>query len=112
GGGTRVKILNSWAMGKPVVTTSIGCEGLDAVDGENVLIRDDPRSFARAMLSVLDDDVLRRRLSRAGRATAERLYSWDTIGRAIIDTYLTVAGRRSAARRRALAAAGGSYGGR
>src|SRR5437773_685321 len=37
GGGTRLKILNSWAMGKPIVTTSIGCEGLDVVDGENAL---------------------------------------------------------------------------
>ena len=93
GGGTRVKILNSWAMGKPVVTTSIGCEGLEAVDGNNVLIRDDPKAFAHAILAVLEDDALRRRLGRCGRATAERLYSWDRIGEGLIDTYLTLAGR-------------------
>jgi len=110
GGGTRVKILNSWAMGKPVVTTSIGCEGLEAVDGENVLIRDDPKAFAQAVLAVLDDDALRRRLGRAGRATAERLYSWDRIGEGLIDTYLTLAGRHLPHHsRRGVATVGAAY---
>jgi glycosyltransferase involved in cell wall biosynthesis len=91
GGGTRLKILNAWAMGKAVVSTSLGCEGLAAVDGENILIRDDPRDFARAILAVLEDEGMRRRLGERGRDTAERLYSWDVIGREMIDTYLTVA---------------------
>jgi polysaccharide biosynthesis protein PslH len=89
GGGTRLKILNSWAMGKPVVATSVGCEGLAAVDDENILIRDEPEEFARAIQSVLEDAGLRRRLSEGGRATASRLYSWDTVGRQMIDIYLT-----------------------
>jgi len=111
GGGTRVKILNSWAMGRPVVTTSIGCEGLDAIDGDNVLIRDDPRAFAEAVVAVLEDEVLRRRLSRAGRATAEQLYSWDRIGEQLIEIYLTLADRRlPGSPRRALASVGGAYG--
>jgi glycosyltransferase involved in cell wall biosynthesis len=91
GGGTRLKILNSWAMGKPVVTTSIGCEGLDAVDGTNILIRDDPKDFATATLAVLGDRALARRLGEAGRATAERTYSWDVIGRGMTDRYLALA---------------------
>ncbi len=91
GGGTRLKILNSWAMAKPVVSTSIGCEGLDAVDGENILIRDDPREFANAIRAVLEDDSLRRRLGEAGRATVERLYSWDSVGRDLIETYRSIA---------------------
>jgi glycosyltransferase involved in cell wall biosynthesis len=90
GGGTRLKILNSWAMGKPVVSSSIGCEGLDAVDGRNILIRDDPKEFAKAMLAVLDDEALARRLGDAGRATAEQQYSWDVIGRGLIERYLDV----------------------
>ena len=94
GGGTRLKILNSWAMGKPVVSTSIGCEGLDAVDGHNILIRDDPREFAAAVQNVLGDRALRRRLGARGRATAERLYSWDVIGRNMIDVYHATASRR------------------
>ena len=110
GGGTRVKILNSWAMAKPVVTTSIGCEGLEAIDGENVLIRDDPKAFARAILDVLSNASLRRRLGRAGRATVERLYSWDRIGDGLIDTYLTLAGRPVLTGvHRAAAAAGAVY---
>lgn len=94
GGGTRLKILNAWAMGKPVVSTSIGCEGLAAVDGENILIRDDPASFADAVVAVLEDDALARRLAEHGRDTVERFYSWDVIGQRMIDTYLTLAGAR------------------
>src|SRR6185436_2940903 len=90
GGGTRLKILNSWAMGKPVVATSIGCEGLEAVDGKNILIRDDPRSFADAIVRLLADRELRETIGKAGRATVERLYSWDAIGDALIERYLAV----------------------
>jgi glycosyltransferase involved in cell wall biosynthesis len=90
GGGTRLKILNSWAMGKPVVSTSVGCEGLDAVDGDNILIRDDPKAFARAVAAVLEDRALQARLGAGGRDTAERTYSWDVIGRQMIDTYLSL----------------------
>jgi polysaccharide biosynthesis protein PslH len=91
GGGTRLKILNSWAMGKPVVSTSIGCEGLAATDGANMLIRDHPKDFADAILAVLHDAELRRRLGERGRATAQRLYSWDVIGDQMIDAYLPLA---------------------
>jgi glycosyltransferase involved in cell wall biosynthesis len=91
GGGTRLKILNSWAMGKPVVSTSIGCEGLAAVDGDNILIRDDPKAFARAVDEVLAHPDLGRRLGQSGRVTVERQYSWDVIGRDLIDTYLAIA---------------------
>ena len=104
GGGTRLKILNSWAMGKPVVSTSIGCEGLAAVDGQNILIRDDPEQFARAIVDVLQDPALRVRLSEHGRRTAEELYSWDIIGRAMIQTYLSVTSTGAAAHRSALPA--------
>jgi glycosyltransferase involved in cell wall biosynthesis len=91
GGGTRLKILNAWAMGKAVVSTSCGCEGLQASDGENILIRDDPRSFASAVAEVLEDHSLRVRLGTAGRATVERLYGWEAIARPMLETYLSVA---------------------
>jgi glycosyltransferase involved in cell wall biosynthesis len=92
GGGTRLKILNSWAMGKPVVTTSIGCEGLAAQDGVNLLVRDRPEDFAAAILRVLRDGDLRRRLGEAGRETAQRLYSWEVVGHHMTDLYCRVAG--------------------
>jgi glycosyltransferase involved in cell wall biosynthesis len=87
GGGTRLKILNSWAMGKAVVSTSLGCEGLEAIDGRNILIRDDPHAFADAVVEVCRDDELRRRLETEGRRTAEASYSWTHIGTQMIDTY-------------------------
>ena len=87
-GGTRLKILNAWAMGKAVVSTSIGCEGLAAVDGENIFIRDDPADFARAVDLVLENPSLRRRLEIEGRSTAQRLYGWNAIGRPMVETYL------------------------
>jgi glycosyltransferase involved in cell wall biosynthesis len=80
GGGTRLKILDAWAMGRAIVSTAVGCEGLEAIDGENILIRDDPGEFADAVIAVLRDPALRRRLGAAGRATAERVYAWDVIG--------------------------------
>jgi polysaccharide biosynthesis protein PslH len=95
GGGTRLKIVNSWAMGKPVVATSVGCEGLHAVDGENILIRDDPGDFANAVRAVLEVPALRRRLGEGARATVDRLYSWDVLGRDLIDVYLAAAHGRS-----------------
>ena len=87
GGGTRIKILDGWAMGKAIVSTSIGCEGLDARDGENILIRDDSAGFAAAVQGVLTDPALRGRLGAAGRATVERRYSWEAIGEEMNRTY-------------------------
>jgi glycosyltransferase involved in cell wall biosynthesis len=95
GGGTRLKILNAWAMGKAVVSTSIGSEGLAAVDGDNILIRDEPADFAAAVVDVLENETLRARLGAAGRTTAERLYSWDAIAAPMLETYLTLAHAQS-----------------
>src|SRR5262249_51624534 len=61
GGGTRLKILEAMAVGTPVVTTRKGAEGLDVEHGENILIADSPDAFAKAVLRVLDDFVLRAR---------------------------------------------------
>jgi polysaccharide biosynthesis protein PslH len=87
GGGTRLKILDAWALGKAVVSTTIGCEGLDAREGENILIRDSPADFAEAVLNVLDDEDLRRRLETGGRRTVERDYDWEVIGSHFLPSY-------------------------
>lgn len=92
GGGTRLKILDAWAMGKAVVSTPVGCEGLDARDGENILIRGDPESFAEAVVAVVGDPELRHRLAAEARATAERKYSWEIIGAEMNRTYLGLLG--------------------
>jgi glycosyltransferase involved in cell wall biosynthesis len=90
GGGTRLKILDAWAMGKAVVSTSIGCEGLEAVDGQNILIRNDAKSFADAVQVVLSNAQERAALGANARLTAERKYSWDVIGAAMRDAYEAV----------------------
>jgi len=87
GGGTRLKILDAWAMGKAVVSTSVGCEGLAAEDGRNILIRDDPAEFARAVCDVLRDQSLRARLGAAARQTVEQHYSWERIGGPMLQLY-------------------------
>ena len=98
GGGTRLKILDAWAMGKAVVSTAIGCEGLEATDGENILIRDTPDAIAQAVLQVLRDAPLRARLERNGRRQAVERYSWSLVGRGIRSTYDGLLGRSTPVR--------------
>ncbi len=76
GGGTRLKILEAFAMGKAVVSTSIGCEGLRVTDGENILIADDPRDFAGRIVNILKDQSLKLRLGRNARRLVESEYDW------------------------------------
>ncbi len=87
GGGTRLKILDAWAMGKAVVSTSVGCEGLDVVNEGNILVRDSADAFAEGVLQVLGDPRLRSRLERNGRRTAIETYSWGVIGERIRSAY-------------------------
>lgn len=88
GGGTRLKILDAWAMGKAVVSTSVGCEGLDSRHAENILIHDDPDDFADAVVRVLHDRTLRVKLGTQARMTAASLYEWQVIGRSVAQCYL------------------------
>ena len=92
GGGTRLKILNAWAMGKAVVSTSAGCEGLAAEHNRNIMIADEPHAFASAIRTTLRDHSLRRTLEVAARETAETMYSWDVLGRDMRQLYGEVAG--------------------
>jgi len=94
GGGTRLKILDAWAMGKAVVSTSVGCEGLEAIDGDNILIRDDPDEFAAAIELVVRDTATRDRLGRNARATVERAYDWEVIAETLARQYATLLERR------------------
>ncbi len=76
GGGMRVKILNALAQGIPVVSTSIGAEGIRVSPGEHLLIADEPPDFARAVLELLADARMGKRLAQKGRALAESHYDF------------------------------------
>jgi len=90
GGGTRLKLLDAWAMGKAIVSTTQGAEGTEAVHGENIWIADDAESFAEGVQRVLEDADLREALGRKGRETVERVYSWDVIGKKQSRDYLSL----------------------
>ncbi len=83
GSGTRLKILEALAMGKAVVSTSIGAEGLDVEDGRDILIADTPEQFATAVTHALADPALRERLGVNGRALVEQDYRWEVTVAAI-----------------------------
>jgi glycosyltransferase involved in cell wall biosynthesis len=85
GGGTRLKVLEALALGTPVVSTSKGIEGLDVTDGVHALVADGPDAFAAAVLRVLAEPPLAARLSDAGRALVTDSYTWDAIGRRLLD---------------------------
>jgi glycosyltransferase involved in cell wall biosynthesis len=79
GGGSRLKILEAMAMGRPVVSTTIGAEGIDVVDGRHVALADDPTAFAAAVLALLDDAARGDAMAREGRALVEARYGWDAL---------------------------------
>jgi glycosyltransferase involved in cell wall biosynthesis len=79
GGGTRLKIVEALSKGKPVISTSLGAEGLDVVHDQHLLLADEPGEFARQTARVLADSELAARLGKAGRALMEEKYSWRSI---------------------------------
>lgn len=87
GAGMRVKILDAWCWQLPVVSTSIGAEGLRAVHGDNVLIGDQPDAFADHVIRVLRDGREASRIARNGRVTVEALYDWRKVYRAWDSVY-------------------------
>lgn len=81
GGGTRLKIFEALAMGKAVVSTTVGAEGLPLVHGEHFLRADDPVAFASSVVSLVRDPARRRRLGLAGCRLVEERYSWAEVAR-------------------------------
>jgi glycosyltransferase involved in cell wall biosynthesis len=76
GSGTRLKVLEGLSTAKPVVSTTLGAEGLDVTDGEHLLLADDPAEMADAILRVIADEALAARLGAAGRALVLERYGW------------------------------------
>ncbi len=77
GSGTKLKVIEAMAAGRPVVATSIGAEGIAAGDGAELCVADDPQSFADAVIELLDDPATALQIGSAARALANTRYSWD-----------------------------------
>jgi sugar transferase (PEP-CTERM/EpsH1 system associated) len=82
GGGTRLKIFEAMSMGKAVVSTTVGAEGLPVRRGEHLLIADEPTAFASSTVSLLSDPVRRHELGDAARKLVEEKYSWVQVAKA------------------------------
>lgn len=79
GGGTRLKIFEAMAAETPVVSTTVGAEGLPASDGEEILIRDTPEVFAQGCIDLIENTTLRKRLSEQALAMVSRDFSWEKV---------------------------------
>ena len=87
GGGTRLKIIESMAMGVPVISTSIGCEGLAVYNNFNILMSDEPKAFAYKVIDLLSSPELWDRLSNEGRRLVEKTYDWKQIAFSLQNVY-------------------------
>ncbi len=88
GGGTRLKIFEAMAMGKAVVSTRIGAEGLPLTPGEHVSIADEAPAFCRAVLRVLRDPAYRQRLATSARARVVERYDWSAVADRLDDALM------------------------
>jgi polysaccharide biosynthesis protein PslH len=79
GGGMRVRILEAFARAMPVVTTTVGLEGIDARSGTDVLVADSPEDFADSVIRLFRDKELQRKLSMNGRRLVEEKYDWQAV---------------------------------
>jgi glycosyltransferase involved in cell wall biosynthesis len=91
GSGSRLKALEGLALGRPVVGTTIGLEGLDLAAGAEALVADDAVTFAGAVIRLLGDDHLASSLARDGRAAVEARFSWSAIADAFATAVVAIA---------------------
>ena len=91
GGGMRVRILEAFARAMPVITTTIGLEGIDAQRGSDVLVEDNPSNFADAVLRLLHDKELQATLASNGRRLVETKYNWQVVLDELDKTYQRIA---------------------
>jgi sugar transferase (PEP-CTERM/EpsH1 system associated) len=87
GGGTRLKILESMALGRPVVSTAIGCEGLEVADGRHILIADGPEQFAEKTVRLMTDRALYQRIVDEARQLVVARYDWGAIAGRLLGVY-------------------------
>lgn len=87
GGGTRLKVVDAMAQGKAIVSTSLGCEGIDVIADKTILIADAPREFAEKVVHLLRSPTERARLGQAAREMAVTRYAWPIAGERLFAAY-------------------------
>ena len=97
GGGTRLKIFEAMGMGKAVVSTTIGAEGLPVSDGTNVVIADSAAAFASAVVALLADPARRVQLERAARDLVVTRYDWSAVAGQLEESLMIAAAKGAAA---------------
>jgi len=97
GGGMRVKIVDAWLWGLPIVSTPIGAEGIQLRDGQNILLAEDAPAFAEATARLLTDADLNRQLRVNGRAWVEDRYAWRMVYPRVDEVYARLLGTGGAA---------------
>jgi len=90
GSGMRIKILNALAMRKAIVSTSVGCEGIEVVDGKNIYIADNKQQFAEKVIYLLKNDDERKRLGQEGIKLIKEKYQWEKIAEQIETEYMEI----------------------
>jgi polysaccharide biosynthesis protein PslH len=98
GGGTRLKILETLAIGTPVVSTTKGAEGLNLTEGQDLLLADTPDEFAQAVVRLLGDQAYRERLSDSGKSAVKGQYDWRFIAENLLDAIQLWSQRHAAPR--------------
>lgn len=95
GGGTRLKILQALAMKKAVISTSVGCEGIDIEPGKDLIVSDDSRDFANKVIMLSKDRGLRRKLGENGRSLILQKYDWKAIVEKLESIYVDIIEEKS-----------------
>jgi polysaccharide biosynthesis protein PslH len=90
GGGTRLKILEAMSAARPIISTTVGAEGLDVVSGRELILADTPADLAAAIARVTSSPGEAQRLGEAARSTARRLYDWQSINARAADSIRSV----------------------
>jgi polysaccharide biosynthesis protein PslH len=93
GGGSRLKILEAMAAGVPVVSTTLGAEGLDVEDGKNILIAEQTEEFCAAIRGLVENEEQRRKLIAGGRALVFEQYDWSRLGALLFEKYESLLGQ-------------------
>lgn len=94
GGGMRLKILEAMAMEKPVISTSIGAEGVEAANGKDIIIADNGKNFAERTIKLLKNKDYRKRIAKNGKKLVEEKYKWESILEKLEEKYVEVVRRR------------------